>query len=268
MKHILLAALLLASNAIAQSAPTVTLTPSVTSGISPVTVTLTWSSTGAATCSASGSWTGGKALSGSQTITNLTATASYRLDCKAADSPGSATVSWAAPTVNTDGSAVTNLAGYRVSYGSSASVLSQVVQVANPAATSYVINTLQAGTYYFAAKAYTTTGVESALSNVVSKTVVAVPGASASANATVAVDTQPKPPVVTIDTQAYEIRQNSTGAMVAARVGLIPLGTTCSERQQKVGAVTYALIPRERVDMVNFSTSPNKWVPEVWARCG
>lgn len=266
MKHILLAAVLLASNAIAQSAPTVTLTPSVTSGISPVTVTLTWTSSGAATCTASGSWAGSKAVSGSQTITNLTASASYRLDCKAADTPGSATVSWIQSTQNTDGSALTNLAGYRLSWGSSASVLSQVVQIPNAAASSYVLSGLSSGSYFVAVKAYTTTGVESALSNVVSKTVVAVPGASASATATVAVDTQPKPPVVTIDIQAYEIRQNSTGAMVAARVGLIPLGTTCSERQQKVGLITYALVPRDRVDMVNWPS--NVKLQDVWAKCG
>lgn len=265
MKHILLAALLLASNAIAQITPSVTMTPSVTSGISPVTVTLTWTSTGATSCTASGSWTGSKSLSGSQTITNLTATANYRLDCRAADTPGSATVSWTPPIQNTDGSTLTNLAGFRLSYGSSASVLSQVVQIANPAATSYILSGLPAGTHYVGVKAYTTTGVESALSNVVSKVVAATPGASASATATVTVDTQPKPPVVTIDTQAYEIKTNSTGTLTATRVGLVPLGTSCSERQQKVGAVTYALVPRDQVDVVVWPV--NLKLQDVWAKC-
>src|SRR5690606_15761687 len=38
--------------------------------------------------------------------------------------PRNATLSWVAPTQNTDGTTLTNLAGYRIHYGSSPSVLS------------------------------------------------------------------------------------------------------------------------------------------------
>lgn len=83
---------------------------------------------------------------------------------------GSATLSWTPPTENTDGTALTNLAGYRILYGSSASSLSNTVSLANAGVTTYVID-LAPGTYYFAVKAYTSTGAESATSNVVAKVV-------------------------------------------------------------------------------------------------
>ncbi|MBB6092726.1 hypothetical protein HNQ60_001604 [Povalibacter uvarum] len=84
---------------------------------------------------------------------------------------GSATLSWAAPTQNTDGSSLTNLAGYRIVYGTSSSALNQTVQLANPSLTSYVVEQLAPGTWYFAVKAYSDTGSESSLSNVASKTI-------------------------------------------------------------------------------------------------
>lgn len=84
---------------------------------------------------------------------------------------GSATVSWQAPTRNEDGSALTNLAGYRILYGQSASSLSRTIDVDNPGVTTYVIENLTSGTWYFGVKAYTTSGVESELSNIASKTI-------------------------------------------------------------------------------------------------
>jgi hypothetical protein len=86
-------------------------------------------------------------------------------------SNGGATLSWTAPTSNTDGSTLTNLAGYRIAYGTSASALTHTVQVANPSVTNYTIDNLSPGTYYFAVRAYTSNGTESANSNVSSKVV-------------------------------------------------------------------------------------------------
>lgn len=88
----------------------------------------------------------------------------------ASPSTGSATLSWIPPTQNTDGSALTDLAGYRVMYGRSSSSLDQVVQV-GPGASSYTITGLTSGAWYFAVKAYNSSGVESAVSNVGSKTI-------------------------------------------------------------------------------------------------
>jgi hypothetical protein len=82
----------------------------------------------------------------------------------------SATLSWTPPTQNTDGSTLTNLAGYRLYYGTSATALTQSVQIANPSVSTYVIDGLTPTTYYFAVRAYTSGGAESANSNVASKT--------------------------------------------------------------------------------------------------
>jgi hypothetical protein len=84
---------------------------------------------------------------------------------------GAAQLSWVPPTANTNGSALTDLAGVRIYYGTSQSSLSHSVLVAGNAATTYTISGLPAGTWYFGAEAYTTTGTASAMSAVVSKTI-------------------------------------------------------------------------------------------------
>jgi hypothetical protein len=86
-------------------------------------------------------------------------------------SPGTATLNWTPPTENTNGSALTNLAGYRLHYGTSASNLSTIVQVPGASVRSYTIKNLGAATWYFAITAYTNTGVQGTMSKVVSKAV-------------------------------------------------------------------------------------------------
>jgi hypothetical protein len=84
---------------------------------------------------------------------------------------GSATLSWVAPTQNTDGTAITDLAGYRISYGTSADALTQVVQIANPGLSSYVIGNLSPGTWFFGIAAYNSAGNASSVSNAASVTI-------------------------------------------------------------------------------------------------
>jgi hypothetical protein len=84
---------------------------------------------------------------------------------------GTATVTWTAPTTNTDGSSITDLAGFRINYGTSAGALNQMVEIANPSVATYTVNGLSSGTWYFAVSAYTSAGAESALSSVGSKTI-------------------------------------------------------------------------------------------------
>lgn len=84
---------------------------------------------------------------------------------------GTAKLNWLAPTQNKDGSALTDLAGYRVAYGATPTELVHTVQIANPGVTSYVLTELSPGTYYFGVRAYKTDGTESASSNIVSKVV-------------------------------------------------------------------------------------------------
>ena len=86
-------------------------------------------------------------------------------------SNGTATITWTPPLYNVDGSALTNLAGYRIYYGTATNSLNQSVQVANVGAASYTVSNLTSGTWYFGVTAYSTSGLESALSNLASKTV-------------------------------------------------------------------------------------------------
>jgi hypothetical protein len=86
-------------------------------------------------------------------------------------SNGGATLSWTPPTQNTDGSSLTNLAGYRIAYGTSSTALTQTIQIANPGLSSYTMTNLAPGTYYFAVRAYSSGGTESGNSNVQTKIV-------------------------------------------------------------------------------------------------
>ena len=86
-------------------------------------------------------------------------------------STGSATLTWIPPTRNTDGSTLTNLAGYDILYGTSASNPSNVIEIANPGLSSYTIAGLVSGTWYFEVVAYSALGMESAPSNEASKTI-------------------------------------------------------------------------------------------------
>jgi len=94
----------------------------------------------------------------------------------ATDSPqsvgsSSATLSWEAPTSNTNGSPLTDLAGYRIYYGISATDLSRTVDITSIGMQTYVIDDLSAGTWYFVITAVTSGGAESTPSNIVTKTV-------------------------------------------------------------------------------------------------
>jgi len=74
----------------------------------------------------------------------------------------SVTVSWSPPTQNSDGSPLTNLAGYRVYFGTTATNLNSSVTLANPGLVRDVIENLTPATWYFAMTAYNTNGSESA----------------------------------------------------------------------------------------------------------
>jgi hypothetical protein len=96
--------------------------------------------------------------------------ASYSINVTG-DQTGSATLSWQPPTSNTDGSALTNLAGYVVRYGTSLDKLATEVRISNPGLTTYVVSELTPATWYFQVSAFNTSGVESAPSATASKTI-------------------------------------------------------------------------------------------------
>lgn len=81
---------------------------------------------------------------------------------------GSADLKWTAPTANTDDSPLTDLSGYRVTYGPSEQSLLLSISTA---ATSVTVPNLTQGQWYFAVRAVTASGMESAPSNVASKVI-------------------------------------------------------------------------------------------------
>jgi hypothetical protein len=84
---------------------------------------------------------------------------------------GSATLNWMPPTENTDGTALTNLAGYKVYWGPQQGSYPNSVTLNNPGLTSYVVENLGPGTYFFVATALNSLGAESAFSGAASKTI-------------------------------------------------------------------------------------------------
>ena len=84
---------------------------------------------------------------------------------------GSVTLSWLPPTRNADGTPLTDLAGYKVYWGTSLGEYPNSVTLKNPGLASYVVESLTPATWYFAITAFNRGGVESGPSNVASKTV-------------------------------------------------------------------------------------------------
>ena len=83
-----------------------------------------------------------------------------------------AIVSWTPPVQRTDGSALTDLAGYRVYYGKGLNSLTQIIDIRNVGQTSQFIDNLDTGTWYFAVTAYTNDGLESEMSNLGAKRIL------------------------------------------------------------------------------------------------
>ena len=84
---------------------------------------------------------------------------------------GTATLTWNAPTVNTNGSVLDDLAGYHIYYGPSATQLDQEIDLDSASETTYVVGNLTPGTYYFTVTAVNSRGAEGVQSDVVSKTI-------------------------------------------------------------------------------------------------
>ena len=81
---------------------------------------------------------------------------------------GSVTLSWTPPTTNADGSPMTDLAGYRIYYGRTSTTLDQIVNVTNAGMTRFVVENLSPSSWFFSMTSVNSSGVESALSTVVS----------------------------------------------------------------------------------------------------
>jgi fibronectin type III domain protein/putative Ig domain-containing protein len=163
--------------------------PTVSAGTGTVTFQIQGKPTWAAFNASTGALTGTPAVANEGTTTGITITGSngsssasigpfaIAVNAPAASPPasppatGTATLSWTAPTENTDGSPLTNLAGYHIYYGTTSGQWTSTITIASATETSYVVTGLAPGTYYFTIVAFNTDEVDSTDSNIGSKTI-------------------------------------------------------------------------------------------------
>jgi hypothetical protein len=141
--------------------------------------TVTWETSNVTSCTASGDWSGTKALSGSERLNSITSDRTYRLSCTGTDGNAvgmaavtlrEARLSWQRPRRNVDGSRLDKLAGYKIYRGTSPGKYTDTVRIDNPNTTSHKME-LKPGTHYFAMTAVTSDGEESDYSNEIAKEV-------------------------------------------------------------------------------------------------
>lgn len=137
---------------------------------------------------------------------------------------GTSMLAWTPPTTNTDGSPLTNLSGYRVYWGLSATSFSSSASIGDPNLTAWIVEGLTPGTWFFAVTALAG-GAESAFSNVASKTIEGEP-----------VPPPPPPPapavprviaVVSGLSHSPVFGVTSAGARSSTVVGFALVGTEC-----------------------------------------
>jgi hypothetical protein len=186
---VLLLFFLLAAHA--QQVPTCTLSAEPATILGQGQVTVTWSSTGATTCVASGGWSGPKECSGTQTLT-VSQSRTFILTARAAQ--GKVTARWTKPTQNTDGTPAT-VTGYKLYIADAPSGLPSAAAIALPATPLEYVFWRTPGDVSAGIKAIRSDGVDSALSNVSSKNVVA---ASGKCEDSVTVNPRPKAPTLTL----------------------------------------------------------------------
>ena len=144
---------------------------------------------------------------------------------------GTVTLSWTPPTKNTDGTDLTDLAGFRIYMGQSTGAYDEgTVDIDNPGITSYVWSNLPRGTYHFVATAYNESGLESDYSNEAIKVVDTL--------STIA------------DTEAYSILKLNDKIELLP-VGTVPRGTDCDQNYSVNGKY---VVPVSTVQFYSPST--------------
>jgi hypothetical protein len=89
-----------------------------------------------------------------------------------ATATGAATLTWTPPSTKTDGSALTDLASYRIYCGTSQNNYSSCKVVPSSAGSTAIVEQLTPATWYFVVTAVDSSGNESAYSNAAQKTVM------------------------------------------------------------------------------------------------
>lgn len=84
---------------------------------------------------------------------------------------GSMTISWSAPSENSDGTTLTDLAGYYIYYGESPGNYPNRIHIDNPSVDTHLVENLLPDTYYVVATSYNSSGTESGYSGMAVMTV-------------------------------------------------------------------------------------------------
>ena len=150
--------------------------------------TLSWSSTNATGCTASGAWGGSRNISGIVTVSPVV-TSTYTLTCNGAGGSVSDSVtvtvnqpppsaqyinlSWVPPVEREDGTPITmaEIAGYRIYYGTVQGNYTNNVDIADSSTMQATLSNLTTGTYYIVMTTYDVDGRESVFSQVVTKSI-------------------------------------------------------------------------------------------------
>lgn len=175
-------------------------------------------------------------------IASLAAFALWGLASSTA-SAGNAVITWTAPDRNEDGSTLTDLSGYRILYGQSASTLTQSVTLTDPGLRSYVVPNLSPGMWYFAMTATAGSGAtarESQRTSVVDK------------------DVPPDPAGLVVKGPTVYQVLGTPNRFALIPVGTVPAGTACDATETVNGRYAVA---RELVTWYG-STKPQIVVAE------
>ena len=84
---------------------------------------------------------------------------------------GTALLSWTPPTQNTDNSTLTDLAGYKIYYGTSSGNYGTPIIINGTGLSSFLVQGLAIADWYFVMTAFNSSGVESGYSTMASKTI-------------------------------------------------------------------------------------------------
>jgi Putative Ig domain len=152
--------------------------PTVSQGTEQVTFSIsglpTWASFNSTTGALSGT-PGTKDVGKTWTVTITASSASgtaaigpFSIQVAAAGSGASVTLNWEPPSENTNGSEASQLIGYYIYYGTNPDELTQWVIAWGAQTSSFAVENLAPGTYYFSVRAYNWLGIESAPSATVS----------------------------------------------------------------------------------------------------
>lgn len=142
------------------------------------TVQLTWSSTNADSCEASGNWSGQVDMNGTFTSAPLTDNALFQLTCFAQGQSAVSqlgisvvdnTVRWAAPTENVDGTPLTDLTGFAVYWGNGSGNYNSSTNL-GAGAREWTLD-VAPGTYYLSVTAINSQAEESGYSNEIVKVI-------------------------------------------------------------------------------------------------